>query len=266
MSSPVPVEGARERTPASAANESACGSPSLLITPTTRTRSPAAVGELLEHRHLLPAGRAPAAPEVDDVGTPGARPRSSGPRPGSRTPPQGSDLGRPRPAGRAARGTAQVGGGRRRGGRRRGGRRPRPPAGRAGTASRTTARASAATRANLTRCPRPRVLTSFSADLGIDRPDAVRRAPRASPQAPQAAFLAWQTRRPWKITRWLKLGPLLLRDQLGDLALDLDRVGLLGPRRTGGPAGRSACRRSAPGRRRRCPAPRWRSCGPRRAA
>ena len=26
----------------------------------------------------------------------------------------------------------------------------------------------------------------------------------ASPQAPQAAFLAWHTRRPWKITRWLK--------------------------------------------------------------
>src|SRR4030095_8126837 len=47
-------------------------------------------------------------------------------------------------------------------------------------------------------------LTSFAASSGSVGPMPYEGHQRARPQAPHAAFLAWQTRRPWKITRWLK--------------------------------------------------------------
>src|SRR3954447_17272106 len=82
MSAPSPSKALGNVTPASAANESACGIPSLLITPTTRTLLPAAPANCWSTGISSRQGGHQLPQRLTTVGTPGAFPRSSDPPPG----------------------------------------------------------------------------------------------------------------------------------------------------------------------------------------
>ena len=72
-------------------------------------------------------------------------------------------------------------------------------------------------------------LTSFSGDLGVDRADAVGGAPRGQPAGAAGRLLGVADPPAVEDHAVAEVGPLLLRHQLGDLGLDLDRVLLRGP-------------------------------------
>ena len=75
----------------------------------------------------------------------------------------------------------------------------------------------------------PCVVTSFSASIGSVGPAPNDGHSRATGQAPQAGFLAWQRRRPCQMRWWRQHRPVALGEEGADGVLDLDRVGLLGP-------------------------------------
>ena len=107
---------------------------------------------------------------------------------------------------------------------------------------------------------------SFFAFSGSVSPSPYAGQSGAIGQAPQAGLRAWQMRRPWKIDAVREHRPLALREERGDVRLDLLRVLLLGPLPAPHQPPEVGVHGDARAPRRRCRGRRWRSCGRRRAA
>ena len=196
----------------------------------TRTCPPAASANCCISGSSSRQGAHQLPQRLTTVGTPGARPRSSDPAAGAVEGQRGQQRRRP-----VAGAVGLLGAG---GQRRSGGADARSAARRSAAAVRGAAASAAASRSAAT-AARARTrhsvseaagdLTSFSADLGIDRPDAVRGAPLRQPAGPAGRLLRVADPPSVEDHPVAEVGPLLLRDSSAISASTLTGSLLLGP-------------------------------------